>query len=105
MFTRRNGRTLGKALDVPLEIWLRKYTFPLEARYADIDFAAPVYESLVDGLLANGTTTVLYFATIHLPATKLLADICLRRGQRALIGRVAMDDPEQCPTVLLRSLA
>jgi guanine deaminase len=88
---------LGKALDVPLEVWLQKYTFPLEARYAEIDFAASVYESLVDGLLANGTTTVLYFATIHLPATKLLADICLRRGQRALIGRVAMDDPEQCP--------
>src|SRR5215211_3028200 len=24
---------LGKALDVPLEIWLQRYTFPLEARY------------------------------------------------------------------------
>lgn len=88
---------LGKALDVPLEVWLQKHTFPLEARYADLDFAKPVYESLVESLLANGTTTVLYFATIHLPATELLADICLRRGQRALIGRVAMDDPEQCP--------
>jgi guanine deaminase len=48
-------------------------------------------------LLANGTTTALYFASIHLPATERLADICLRRGQRALIGRVAMDDPTQCP--------
>jgi guanine deaminase len=88
---------LGKALDAPLEVWLQKYTFPLEARYADLEFAEPVYESLVKSLLANGTTTALYFATIHLPATELLADICLRRGQRALIGRVAMDDPEQCP--------
>ncbi len=88
---------LGKALDVPLEDWLQRYTFPLEARYADIAYARPVYESLVDGLLANGTTTALYFATIHLPATELLAELCLRRGQRALIGRVAMDDPEQCP--------
>jgi guanine deaminase len=88
---------LGKALDVPLEVWLQKYTFPLEARYADLEFAEPVYESLVESLLANGTTTALFFATIHLPATELLADICLRRGQRALIGRVAMDDPEQCP--------
>jgi guanine deaminase len=88
---------LGKALDVPLEVWLQKYTFPLEARYADLEFAEPVYESLVESLLANGTTTALYFATIHLPATELLAEICLRRGQRALVGRVAMDDPEQCP--------
>jgi guanine deaminase len=32
-----------------------------------------------------------------LAATQTLADICLRRAQRALIGRVAMDDPGQCP--------
>jgi guanine deaminase len=88
---------LGKALDQPLELWLRTFTFPLEARYADLSFAATVYESLVDGLLANGTTTALYYATIHLPATQKLADICLRKSQRALIGRVAMDDPAQCP--------
>jgi guanine deaminase len=88
---------LGKALDLPLEEWLQTYTFPLEARYADEAFAQTEYESLVAGLLANGTTTALYFATVHLPATKRLADICLRRAQRALIGRVAMDNPDQCP--------
>jgi guanine deaminase len=88
---------LGLALDLPLEEWLQACTFPLEARYADIDFARGVYESLVDALLANGTTTAVYFGTIHLAATQTLADICLRRSQRALIGRVAMDDPGQCP--------
>ena len=30
---------LGKALDRPLDVWLQKYTFPLEARYADLEFA------------------------------------------------------------------
>src|SRR5580704_12686632 len=88
---------LGKALDLPLEQWLQAYTFPLESHYADPAYAQTVYESLVNGLLANGTTTALYFGTIHLPATQILADICLRRSQRALIGRVSMDDPEQCP--------
>jgi guanine deaminase len=88
---------LGKALDLPLEQWLQAYTFPLESRYADPAYARTVYDSLVEGLLANGTTTAMYFGTIHLPATQILADICLRRSQRALIGRVAMDDPEQCP--------
>jgi guanine deaminase len=88
---------LGKALDLPLEEWLQVHTFPLEARFADVHYAQSVYGSLVDGLLANGTTTALYFASIHLPATQILADICLRRSQRALIGRVAMDDPQQCP--------
>jgi guanine deaminase len=88
---------LGKALDRPLEDWLQAHTFPLEARFADVEFAESVYESLVDGLLANGTTTATYYASLHLPATQRLADICLRRAQRALIGRVAMDDATQCP--------
>jgi guanine deaminase len=88
---------LGKALDLPLEQWLQAYTFPLESQYADPVYARAVYESLVAGLLANGTTTALYFGTIHLPATQILAEICLRRAQRALIGRVAMDDAQQCP--------
>jgi guanine deaminase len=88
---------LGLALDLPLEEWLQAYTFPLEARYRDVGYARGVYEALVDGLLANGTTTAMYFGTLHLAATRTLADICLERSQRALIGRVAMDDPDQCP--------
>jgi guanine deaminase len=88
---------LGLALDLPLEEWLQKFTFPLEARFADLAFAESAYEALVDALLANGTTTALYFASIHLAATQKLADICLKRSQRALIGRVAMDNPQQCP--------
>jgi len=88
---------LGQALDEPLEVWLGKYTFPLEARFADLDFARPRYDTLVRDLLANGTTTAVYFATVDLEATKLLADLALTHGQRALIGKVVMDDPASCP--------
>jgi len=88
---------MGKALDVPLEVWLQKYTFPLEARYVDVGYAREVYADLVDNLLANGTTTALYFATVHVEASLALAEICLEKGQRALVGKVVMDDPEQCP--------
>ncbi|SDW47287.1 amidohydrolase family protein [Roseicitreum antarcticum] len=88
---------LGSALDVPLEDWLQTYTFPLEARYSDTDFAASVYAALIDHMLRAGTTTALHFATIHLPATRILADICMAKGQRALIGKVAMDHPDTCP--------
>ena len=88
---------LGLALDVPLEVWLGQYTFPLEARYADLGFAREAYGTLVADLLAGGTTTALYFATVHEEATKLLADLCLAAGQRALVGKVAMDDPAACP--------
>lgn len=88
---------LGSALDVPLEVWLQKHTFPLEARYEDVNFARHSYDLLVDDLLANGTTTALYFATVHQEATRALVDICLEKGQRALVGKVAMDNAEECP--------
>ncbi|MCL6707689.1 guanine deaminase [Pseudomonas sp. R2.Fl] len=88
---------LGGALDVPLEVWLQTYTFPLEARYADLVFARRAYSLLVEDLLANGTTTALYFATVHQEATRALVDICLEKGQRALVGKVAMDNAESCP--------
>jgi guanine deaminase len=88
---------LGKALHLPLAAWLREYTFPLEAKYEDLDFARGSYLSLVDNLLANGTTTAAYFGTIHLEATKLLADIAHEKGQRAVVGKVAMDNADQCP--------
>ncbi len=88
---------MGKSLHLPLYEWLEQHTFPLEARYADVDFAQEVYSSLVDALLANGTTTAVYFGTIHNPANQALAEICLDRGQRAFVGKVAMDDVDQCP--------
>lgn len=88
---------MGKALDVPLEVWLNQYTFPLESRYSDVGFAASVYRSLVSAMLANGTTTAVYFGTVHLSATKTLVDLCLAAGQRAVVGKVAMDDPSGCP--------
>lgn len=88
---------LGKALDVPLEVWLQEHTFPLEARYEDAAFARRMYQSLVTSLLAHGTTTAVYFATIHQEATRILADKCLEHGQRAFVGKVAMDDASQCP--------
>ncbi|MCB1379148.1 MAG: guanine deaminase [Alphaproteobacteria bacterium] len=88
---------LGVALDVPLEQWLHRYTFPLEARYADLDFAREAYGALIDDLAANGTTTAVMFATIHQPATRLLADLAIAKGLRALVGKVAMDDAAACP--------
>ncbi|HEX6868094.1 MAG TPA: amidohydrolase family protein, partial [Candidatus Limnocylindrales bacterium] len=74
-----------------------EYTFPLEARFADPAFARPVWADLVDGLLRHGTTTASYFATIDVAATTALAEAALAAGQRAFVGRVAMDHPEGSP--------
>jgi len=88
---------LGTGLDLPLERWLFEYTFPLEARFADLSFARPVWADLVGGLLAHGTTTAVYFATVDLDATTALAEAALAAGQRAYVGRVAMDHPQGTP--------
>ncbi|OAB26503.1 guanine deaminase [Paenibacillus macquariensis subsp. defensor] len=88
----------GTALDIPLHDWLNTYTFPLESKFEDLNFAQDVYQDVVSTLLANGTTTALYFATVHKEASILLAEICAKQGQRGLVGKVVMDHPENNPT-------
>lgn len=88
---------LGTCLDLPLEQWLDAYTFPLEARYGDPTVCGTVWPSLVSSLLRCGTTTAVYFATNDRAATATLAAVCAERGQRAFVGRVAMDHPDGAP--------
>ncbi|MCL1137890.1 guanine deaminase [Shewanella pneumatophori] len=87
----------GKGLDLPLYDWLQDYTFPLEAKFADMDFTKQIYPSLVKSLLANGTTSAVYFATIHKDSSVELARECLKQGQRGFVGKVNMDEASQCP--------
>ena len=88
---------LGTGLDLPLEEWLFAHTFPLERSLCDPDVAAEVWPHLVTNLLAHGTTTAVYYATIDVATTTMLAETCARLGQRAFVGRVAMDHPEGTP--------
>ncbi len=88
---------VGTGLDLPLEDWLFQYTLPLEARYSDHRWAAEVWDDLVPSLLASGTTTAVYYSSIDLQASSLLARACADHGQRAFVGRVAMDHPEGAP--------
>jgi guanine deaminase len=89
---------LGSGLDLSLERWLFENTFPLEARYVDGDFAQRVWDDMVPCLLAHGTTTGVYYSSIHEEATLRLAATCAGVGQRAFVGRVAMDHPEGTPS-------
>ncbi|XP_003452696.3 guanine deaminase [Oreochromis niloticus] len=81
----------GTALDMPLLQWLNAYTFPVESRFKDLEFARKVYTQIVRRTLRNGTTTACYFATIHTEASLLLGQIANNFGQRALVGKVCMD--------------
>ncbi len=87
----------GVGLDLPLDRWLNDYTFPLEASFSDERWAALVWQAMVPALLAAGTTTAVYYSSIHETATQQLAETCLDFGQRAFVGRVAMDHPDSTP--------
>ena len=88
---------LGTGLDLPLDRWLFENTFPLEARFADEAYARRVWAEMVPALVAGGTTTAVYYGSIHEPATLALAEQCILTGQRAFVGRVAMDHPDGTP--------
>jgi len=71
--------------------WLNTYTFPYESRFSDTAFAETVYSKAVARHLRLGSTTVVYFGTIHLEGTKVLVNTVEKLGQRAFIGKVNMD--------------
>lgn len=85
----------GLGTDLCLLEWLDKHTFKTEAMFSDADFAATVYDRVVRHTLMNGTTTAVYFSTIHKQATIVLGRMAEKHGQRALIGKVCMDC--RCP--------
>lgn len=87
----------GLALDRPLYEWLEEYTFPLEAKFKDAKYAHLVYDNLVETLLANGTTTALYFGSVDNTGNLELVKSCLSHHQRGFVGKVVMDNPEQTP--------
>ncbi|EFY88551.1 hypothetical protein J3459_017191 [Metarhizium acridum] len=70
--------------------WLDQVAFPNEARFEDASHAKRVYGHVVDGMLRQGVTTASYYGSKHGEATKILADTCLARGQRALVGKCNM---------------
>lgn len=82
-------RGLGQSMHI-LD-WLDGVTFPNEAKFADPAYARRVYARCIDGFLKQGITTASYYASAHGEATRILADLCLEKGQRALVGKCNMD--------------
>lgn len=81
----------GLGVGLSLLEWLEQYTFPLETKYTDEEFAKKVYRAVVKNTLKAGTTTACYYGTIHTESTIHLATIASKLGQRCLVGKVNMD--------------
>ncbi|KAF9819778.1 hypothetical protein IEO21_01869 [Rhodonia placenta] len=82
---------VGSGQQYELLDWLTNVTFPMEARFSDVEFAKKAYPSVVQRIVDCGTTTCCYYSTYHLESTKVLADIVHSRGQRAFVGKCNMD--------------
>ncbi|XP_032673661.1 guanine deaminase [Odontomachus brunneus] len=82
---------LGMGYDRSLLDWLETYTFPLEKRYSDINFATQVFEASVKQTINAGTTTACYFASLYAEASMILAQKAIQFGQRAFVGKVNMN--------------
>ena len=81
----------GLGMDLLLEDWLNTYTFPLEAKYSDPEYASAVYEAFLKDLIANGTFHACVYGTIHREATSYLAKRMEEMKLRAYVGKVNMD--------------
>lgn len=81
----------GVGRGIPLLEWLDKVTFAHETKFKDPDYARRTYRSCVTGFLKQGVTTAAYYGSHHPNASKVLVDVCLDLGQRALVGKCNMD--------------
>lgn len=88
---------LGKGTDLELLEWLETLTFPSEARFSDPEYARNITEKFFDDLIAHGTTTASIYTTIHEQATDIAFSMADKKGMRAFIGKVMMDQnsPEE----------
>ena len=71
--------------------WLNTYTFPEESRFGDPGYAADIAGRYLDLILANGTTTVASYCTIHAASVDALFDAAQARGMRIAAGKTCMD--------------
>ncbi|XP_076292507.1 guanine deaminase isoform X2 [Lasioglossum baleicum] len=82
---------LGIGYDKQLLEWLDTYTFPLEKKYENEEFADCVLDAVVKHTVALGTTTACYFASLYANASLILGKKAAKTGQRALIGKINMN--------------
>ena len=94
-------RNIGLAMDMELLPWLNTYSFPEEAKFADVAYAEHIYRRFVHDLWLHGTMRASVYATVHPASTRMLAQLFTEAGMGAYIGLVGMD--RNCPDNLRNS--
>ncbi len=83
------------AMDLELLPWLQNYTFPEEAKYADVKYAERMYRRFLHTQWLFGTMRSVVFGTIHTESTRCLMQLYQEAGMGAMVGKVAMN--RNCP--------
>ena len=71
--------------------WLNTYTFPTEIQFKDKAYAQEIAKFFVNELLKNGTTTALFFCTVHPESVDALFEAAQQHQMRLIAGKVMMD--------------
>ncbi len=71
--------------------WLDTYTFPVEAKFSDPEYARGIADRFLDELLRCGTTTALVFGSVHKASVDAFFEACEARDLRMIAGKVMMD--------------
>ena len=81
----------GMGMDLELIDWLSAYAYPEEAKYANLAYAKRSYTVFTNALRRSFTARFCCFATVHAPATLLLAELLEASGLRGYVGKLSMD--------------
>lgn len=71
--------------------WLRRFTFPEEARYADETYAQAAAGAFLSRLFAHGTTSAMAFCSVHRACADALFAAAASHNMALVTGKTMMD--------------
>ncbi len=71
--------------------WLQTYTFPVERKFENAEYAAATAAFFLRQLLCNGTTTALVFGSVHPQSVEAFFNAAEAQNLRMICGKVMMD--------------
>lgn len=71
--------------------WLNNYTFPVEGKFKDKEYAKGIAKIFIRELLRAGTTTALVLGTVHKESVDAFFEVAQSKNLRMIAGKVMMD--------------
>ena len=75
--------------------WLTDYTFPIERKFEDYEYASRIAKIFLKQLYRHGTTTGMVYSSVHKQAADALFEQAQQHNMLLIAGKVCMD--RHCP--------